>query len=491
MLSPRRHLLVINLYEELGSYRAVADVVGCDHKTVKAHVERERQGERPRTRRATLADPYLGMIRAKLEVTKGRITAKALFRLVVAAGFPGSRRTLRRTVAELKAEWRKQQPRRVYRPWESAPGDVLIVDWGHVGTVMTTAGRRPLYAFCAVLGWSRYRFVHFTTSQRFAALASGLAACFEHIGGVPARVMFDNPKTVTTVLVAGQSVFNPELVRLAAHYPFSPITAAAADPESKGKVEAVVRFVESDLVPAEGFSSLDEANRRGATWMAEVNSEVHPEIAAVPAERLLAERSVLRALRERPAVASGERRKVDKCSTIRVASARYSVPCRLVGEWVEAALDGDVVRVFAESAEVALHPAQPPGGLSIDDSHYPTPPPTGVRALRPVTATERAFLALGPAADAYLRGAAAAGASRLPRTLDDVLTLVHSHGTEAVVAALARATAFQRFAGEDLRGILAAGTAVPPTHVQPGGVLELPGAPLVPTRSLEAYAWPA
>jgi hypothetical protein len=211
----------------------------------------------------------------------------------------------------------------------------------------------------------------------------------------------------------------------------------------------------------------------------------------VPTERLLTERAVLRALRERPAVATGEQRKVDKCSTIRLASARYSVPCRLVGEWVDAALDGDVVRVYANGAEVALHTAQPPGGLSIDDSHYPTPPPTGVRALRPVTAAERAFVALGPAAEAYLRAAAAAGATRLPRTLDDVLHLTRSHGAEVVVAALARATAVGRFAPEDLRAILAAGTAVPPAQLQIAQPLTLIAAPVVPTRSLEAYAWPA
>ena len=31
---------MVNLYEELGSFRAVAEIVGCDHKTVKAHVMR-------------------------------------------------------------------------------------------------------------------------------------------------------------------------------------------------------------------------------------------------------------------------------------------------------------------------------------------------------------------------------------------------------------------------------------------------------------------
>lgn len=489
MLSPRKHLLVVNLYEELGSFRAVADIVGCDHKTVKAHVMRH--AERQPLQRGSVADPYREIIRGKLDATAGRITGKALFRIVRAAGYEGSARTLRRAVAADRTTWRSAQQHRVYRPWNSAPGDVLVVDWGHVGKVHTAAGLRPLYVFCAVLGWSRYRFIRFTTSQKFAALAGCLATCFEHLGGVPARVMFDNPKTVTTSFVAGQSVFNVELVRLAAHYPFSPITAAAADPESKGKVEALVRYVKSDCIPAEGVSSLAAGNRWAQQWMDEANSEVHPETCAVPAQRLLIERQLLRPLRERPVVATGERRKVDKCSTVRVASARYSVPATLVGEWVEVQVAGDEVRMQFHGAEVALHQLQPPGGSSIDDAHYPTPAPTGLRALRPVTATEREFLELGPVAEAYLRAAAAAGASRLPRLLQDVLDLMRSHGRDAVVAALQRAVVFGRFGSEDVRSILAAGPAVPPPQRTEQTSLSVKGVPAVPTRSLAAYAWPA
>jgi transposase len=490
VLSPRKHLLVVNLYAELGSYRAVAEIVGCDHKTVKTHLLRHAEGQP--VRRASVADPYREVIGAKFEATGGRITAKALLRTVQAAGYAGSARTLRRAVAEERAHWRGSQRHRVYRPWSSAPGDVLMVDWGHVGKVQTAAGLRPLSVFCAVLGWSRYRFVLFTTSQKFATLASCLAACFEHLDGVPARVLFDNAKTVTTSFVAGQSVLNLDLVRLVAHYPFTPITAAAADPETKGKVEALVRYVKSDCMPAEGFASLDAANRRGRVWMDEANAAVHPETRAVPVERLAVERPLFRPLRERPVVASGERRRVDKCATVRVASARYSVPAHLVGRWVEVQVAGDEVRVHHEGAEMALHPLQAPGGSSIDATHYPTPPPTGLRPLRPVTPTEREFLDLGPAAEAYLRAAAAAGASRLPRRLDDVLDLVRSHGRDAVVAALHRAVVFGRFGSEDLRSILAAGAAVPPRRQRgEGTLLSVVGAPAVPTRSLEAYAWPA
>jgi transposase len=44
LLTLEERLAVVNLYEELGSYRAVATVVGCDHKTVKAWLERSRRG---------------------------------------------------------------------------------------------------------------------------------------------------------------------------------------------------------------------------------------------------------------------------------------------------------------------------------------------------------------------------------------------------------------------------------------------------------------
>ena len=64
MLSLRKHLLVVNLYAELGSYRAVAEVVGCDHKTVKAHLRRDAEGQP--VRRASVADPYREVIQAKL-----------------------------------------------------------------------------------------------------------------------------------------------------------------------------------------------------------------------------------------------------------------------------------------------------------------------------------------------------------------------------------------------------------------------------------------
>jgi len=207
-------LAVVNLYEELGSYRAVAAVVGCDHKTVKAWLERSRRGEAMAgVVRGRATDPFRHLIRERIEMTAGRVRGRRLLKLRRAAGYTGSLRTLQRALRIEKRGWQERQ-RRVYRPWYSAPGDFLIVDWGEVGKAATAAGQRKLYCFCAVLGWSRWRYVRFFTCQRFQVLAQGLAACFEAFG-VPAHVIHDNPKTVTTEFVAGLSVLNAEMVRLA------------------------------------------------------------------------------------------------------------------------------------------------------------------------------------------------------------------------------------------------------------------------------------
>ena len=83
--------------------------------------------------------------------------------------------------------------------------------------------------------------MRFFTAQCFAALAQDLAGCLETLRGVRSNVLFDNPKTLTAGFVAGPAVLNPQLVRLASHYRFNPATAPK-DPETKGKVEALVKL---------------------------------------------------------------------------------------------------------------------------------------------------------------------------------------------------------------------------------------------------------
>ena len=209
-----------------------------------------------------------------------------------------------------------------------------------------------------------------------------------------------------------------------------------------------------------------------------------------PAERLAIEQPLLGEL---PSLRAefGPRpttRKVDKLSCIRFGSARYSVPNRLIGTSVTVLVEDDLLRIIGPvTGEVhAEHALVAPGEVSIDDTHYDKPrPDKPSRGARPRTQQEKDFLALGPAAEAFLTGAAAAGVTKLPSEIGVILDLAAAHGNDAVVVALTRAVEFGRWRAGDIRSILAThGQAPTPRPAGEPLVLTLPS---VPTRSLDAY----
>jgi hypothetical protein len=315
-----------------------------------------------------------------------------------------------------------------------------------------------------------------------------LAECFEVLGGVPAVVLADRMGCIKAGTVANVVVPHPEYVRFAAHYGFRPDFCEAADPESKGVVENLVGYAKSDLVvPAEGWASPEAGNRDALPWCVEVNERIHSEIQAVPATRLIAEKELLRPLPSlRPPLRAGEQRKVDRLSTVRFGSARYSVPKRLVRAQVEvSAVEGEVV-IHCDGEEVARHAVVAPGAVSIQDDHYGAAARRPSRAVRPRSPAEHAFLALGPVAERFLRDAAAAGTTRLDGALTEIVGLGAAFGRAQVVQALERAVTYRRFRPGDVRAILEAGVGV--ASAAPPGEALLLDLPAVPTRPLSAYA---
>ena len=150
-------------------------------------------------------------------------------------------------------------------------------------------------------------------------------------------------------------------------------------------------------------------------------------------------------------------RKVDRLSCVRFGSARYSVPTIHIGRQVElVAQDGKVLIIFLGEI-IATHDLVAPGETSILDEHYGGPRPMPTRAVRPKTAAEKAFCALGPAAESFIKGAAARGITSLKGDLDELAQMEAAHGKEVLLAALERAASFGRFRAHDVRSIIAAG----------------------------------
>lgn len=495
----REELDIITAYETVGTYRGAADICGTTHKTVKRVVLRHAAGQdRPvKVPRPANYESVRDLVADGVSTSKGRISAKRLLPRARAAGYTGSPRNFRRLVADEKKAWRAQHGR-THRPATWSPGEHLVIDWGVIAGV---------HVFAAVLAWSRFRFVRLAADEKATTTMSMLAECFEVLGGTPKVVLADRMGCLKGGVVTNRVVPTPDYVRFATHYRFRPDFCEAADPESKGIVEALVRYGKDDLAlplilehagtgdlavgAAAVLADLRAANQRAADWCAEVNAAVHSETCAVPDQRLAIEVDLLTELPSlRPVIGPAPvTRKVDKLSTIRLASARYSVPNRLIGTTVGVVVDGTRVLVLdTGTGEVhAEHPLVAPGEASVLDEHYGSARPSvPVRAIRPRSTAEKDFCSLGPAAEAFIAGAAGAGHTRLGPELAELNTLAAAHGQVAMVAALERATAFGRWRAADVRSILAAGTGVPtPRPAGDALVLDLPTAA---GRSLAEYA---
>jgi transposase len=491
--SAKDRMDIISAYQQLGSYRAAAEQCGTTHKTVKRIVDKfeaDQAGDppSPRAGRSHNYDAVADLVAERVEKSQGRILAKRLLPIAAAAGYQGSDRNFRRLVADAKAFWRSQN-HRGRRPAVWSPGQYLVIDWAQAAP--------GLFLFCAVLAFSRWRFVRFATDQRASTTLALIAEALTAIGGVPAWVLADRMACLKGGVVANVVVPTPDYVRLASHYGFAPDFCHANDPESKGIVENLCGYAQRDLaVPLLTQAAIDgttvdvrAANTAAVTWCAQVDAAVHSEICAIPDQRLLTEREVLQPL---PSLrlqvgAPSVLRKVDRLSCIRYGSARYWVPTRLIGASVAVVVDHGAVCLVDPTTGVivAEHELIAPGEASILDDHYDGPRPAPSRGPRPKTSIEKQFCDLGEDAEAFLVGAAAIGNTRLASELEILLALGAAQGTDALVAALHRAVAFRRFRAADVRSILAAGTGTP--HPRPAGNALILDLPVAPTRCLDAY----
>ncbi|MFE7751100.1 IS21 family transposase, partial [Streptomyces sp. NPDC057428] len=463
MKKSREIMEILEAYDLTGSYRAAAELAGCDHHTVARYVKMRAAGQHPdqRRHRARAIDDYLPKIEELVVRSHGKIRADVVHRRLTAMGFDGGERTTRRTVAEAKAQYRAGQ-RRIYRPWITEPGLWLQWDWGD-GPVI--AGRQTTL-WCVWLAWSRFRVVIPVLDKTLPTVVACLDATLRRIGGAPSFALTDNEKTVTTDHIAGIAVRNPDIVEVGRHYGMTIRTCVPADPETKGGSESTVRIAKADLVPKDvnlldSYGSFAQLERACREFCDEVNNRVHRETRRKPVEMLAEEASRLHPLPKEPfSAAFGTTRRVTWNSTVSVESVRYSVPHELIDTRVWARFHGDELIVTAVAAdgtarEVARHPRGTPGSPVIDDAHYPPREnKDGDRTPKATNSDEAAFLMLGPGAASWLVEAAAAGTRRVKAKMAEAVALAKLYSTAEVDRALGTAAVTGRFAEKDLLSIL-------------------------------------
>lgn len=461
---------ILEAFDSTGSYRAAAEMVGCSHHTVKAHVDARNQGRPVGTpvRRDRTTDEFMDKITELVTRSGGKIRADKVHQRLIKLGYQGSERSTRRAVAEAK-QIQERAGRRVHRPWVAEPGLWLQYDYGD-GPVIDGA---KTVLFIAWLAFSRFRIVIALRDKTLASVFMALDRTFRLIGAIPTYVLTDNEKTVTTMHIAGVPVRNRDTVSFAKYYGTTVLTCQPADPASKGGVERSVQIAKADLVPTATnllaeYASFAELEIACQEFMEGVNAKEHRVTKRRPIDLIGQELEVMHPVPDRAhTIAFGLSRKVPvNTPMVAFESGQYSVPHALMGcevfVRVHGVADGEQIIIVAAGSdgirEIARHGRARPGSPEICDEHFPTDATRkvpGVYAIQARNRDEEAFLDIGHGAHEWLCEAAAAGVPRMRVKMVEAVALSRLHGREDVDEALGTAAAYGRFATGDVASLLA------------------------------------
>ena len=177
------------------------------------------------------------------------------------------------------------------------------VDWGQM-----RGGKAPIHAFVAVLGFSRALFVVMTDNMRYETLEQCHCQAFDYFQGIPQQVWYDNMKTVVIERNAygeGQHKLNQSFYQFSKAMGFIPKLCKPYRPQTKGKVERMVRYVRDNfyrplatkLSAADLILDVETTNIECQQWLDTVaNQRLHDTIKEKPADKLMQERPYLQNL---------------------------------------------------------------------------------------------------------------------------------------------------------------------------------------------------
>lgn len=287
---------------------------------------------------------------------------------------------------------------------DPAPGQEAQIDFGLMGLMRDpeTGRMRKLWALVVTLSHSRYEFVYPTFQQDLSEVCAGLDAAWAFFGGMPARIVPDNMKTVVVGASATAPRFNDAFVDYAQARGFFIDPARVRKPRDKARVENQVAYVRESWFQGETFTSLDHARRSALVWCRDVaGTRVHGTTRRVPCEHYeTAERPHMLPPPEKPFdVPLWTEAKVHVDHHIQVQRALYSVPTRFIGRRVRVRADRALVQVFAGAELIKTHPRKQPGERSTDTNDYP--PGKSDYALRSIDRFTQTAEKYGPNVLAY------------------------------------------------------------------------------------------
>lgn len=242
--------------------------------------------------------------------------------------------TLRRYINNLREKYNipKESNQRQYQAVMDPPmGYQAQVDLGY-DTLKTIDGKEvKLCAMAMVLSNSRYKYIEwFDYSPETRDLINFHENAFQYFNGMPEEIVYDQDRLIIVNENFGDIIYTAEFEAYRQQKKFNTFVCRSRDPETKGRVEAVVKYVKNNFAKYRIFTNIDEFNQLCLAWLDRTgNKKVHGTTKKVPAEVFKEEQKHLRQVPDKriPKIPTAIiSRKVTKDNTIRYNANRYTVP---------------------------------------------------------------------------------------------------------------------------------------------------------------------
>lgn len=343
-------------HEERVSISEIGRRMDLDRKTVRRSLQQATW--QPYHRAAvpeTLLTTHADFVRTRAPQVS--YSARILYQeLRASRGYTGSYETVKRFVAPLR-DVSLHADRTLLR-FETPPGHQSQIDWGQA-TVPFRAGPQVVHVFVLTLGFSRRGFYYACADERLAQFLEAHERAFVHFGGHTREHLYDRPRTVCYADETGRRIWNPTFKAFADYWGFEPRVCRPYRAQTKGKVESGVKYLKRNFLPGRTFVDLVDFQAQLDDWNATIaDQRLHGTTHEPPIVRFERERQQLVPLAGQRSFQQEARvsRIVAEDYLVSLATNRYSVPFRLIGQRVDVQRRGDTVHIFHRDREVATHP---------------------------------------------------------------------------------------------------------------------------------------
>lgn len=426
------------LWERYKNKTKIAELTGHDWKTVDKAVKLIEGGKE-----YPLHKPHPRMLDKQkeriVELIEQGLTCVRIQEKLLETGINAGYSTVKDYVRKIK----KRED--IFVRIHTSAGEEAQVDFGYVGLTPNNEGKkRKTWVFNMRLSYSRLDYYEKVYDQRVETFIRCHGNAFKYFGGVPKYVKIDNLKAAILEANFYEPVYQALYKTFADYYGFSPMPCRVREPNDKGKVEAGIKYVKGNFFAGRKFKDEDDTNRQLRNWLEnKANMRLHGTTRKVPREVFEQEEKCK--LKELPVEefkmsCVGSRKVYHDCH-IYVEYSYYSVPFEYVGKDVDIELTDNMLKVYCQGKEIAVHARQAKrGSFCTNESHYPS-----YKRYSDTEYQERyqaKMAEVGPYAEQMFFKVKEHSPADWSRTVQGILSLVKSYTKEAVELSCKRALAF-------------------------------------------------